>query len=98
MDDFKIVFYIIVAIAWVVYSNYKKISEEAKKRNPAKRPPEVIQENWPSQPYKPKPPVASSPTKIPVPAGIPTREILKPARVRPERIVKKRRESVETVN
>jgi len=98
MDDFKIVFYIIVAIAWVVYSNYKKITEEAKKRNPGKRPPEVIQENWPSQPHQPMKPVAVPSTKSPVPARIPSREILKPARVRPERNVKKRTAPVETVS
>ena len=45
--DLKIVLYIIVAIIWVVYNNYKKIADASKKRDYSKPPPEVIQENWP---------------------------------------------------
>lgn len=45
--DFKIVLYIIVAIIWVVYNNYKKIADASKKRDYSKPPQEVIQENWP---------------------------------------------------
>ena len=41
------VFYIIVAIIWVIYNNYKKISKAAQERNPSKPAPEVISENWP---------------------------------------------------
>jgi hypothetical protein len=56
MEDLKIVFYIVVAIAWVVYNNYRKITEASKKRDPSKPPPEVIKENWPPlQERKPKP-------------------------------------------
>lgn len=47
MDDLKLVFYIVVAIIWVIYNNYKKISKAAQERNPGKPSPEVITENWP---------------------------------------------------
>ncbi|MBL0343478.1 MAG: hypothetical protein IPP71_23045 [Bacteroidetes bacterium] len=47
MDDLKVVLYIVVAIIWVVYNNYKKIAEASKKRNFSKPPAEIIQENWP---------------------------------------------------
>lgn len=47
MDDLKMVFYIVVAIIWVIYNNYKKITKAAQERNPAKPDPEVIAENWP---------------------------------------------------
>ena len=47
MDDLKVVFYIVVAIIWVVYNNYKKISQASKSRDISKPPPEVIRENWP---------------------------------------------------
>jgi hypothetical protein len=47
MDDLKMVFYIVVAIIWVIYNNYKKITKAAQERNPAKPTPDVITENWP---------------------------------------------------
>ncbi len=47
MDDLKVVLYIVVAIIWVVYNNYKKISEASKKRDLTKPFGEIIQENWP---------------------------------------------------
>jgi len=43
----KLVFYIAVAIIWVIYNNYKKITKAAQERNPGKPAPEVISENWP---------------------------------------------------
>lgn len=49
MDDLKVVLYIVVAIIWVVYNNYRKLSEASKKRDLKKPPPEVIQENWPRE-------------------------------------------------
>ncbi len=52
MDDLKVVLYVVVAIIWVIYNNYKKISDASKKRDPSKPPAEVIKENWP----KPQPP------------------------------------------
>jgi len=54
MDELKIVLYIVVAIIWVVYNNYKKISETSKKRDFTKPPTEVIQENWPQFPQQTK--------------------------------------------
>jgi len=51
VDDLKIVFYIIVAIVWMVYNNYKKLSEQSSKRDPSAPPAgEVIEENWPKEP------------------------------------------------
>lgn len=47
MDDLKVVFYIVVAIIWVVYNNYKKISQASKKRDISKPAGEIIPENWP---------------------------------------------------
>ena len=49
MDDLKVVLYIVVAIIWVVYNNYRKLSEANKKRDLKKPPPELIQENWPRE-------------------------------------------------
>lgn len=53
MEDLKIVAYVVVAIVWVVYNNYKKISAASKKRDFSKPPLEVIKENWPAIPAKP---------------------------------------------
>ncbi len=53
MDDLKVVLYIVIAIIWVVYNNYKKISDASKKRDYSKPPAEVIQENWPGKKEKP---------------------------------------------
>lgn len=47
-NDLKIIFYIVVAIIWVVYNNYRKIAGESRKRNPSRPPDEVIRENWPT--------------------------------------------------
>lgn len=47
MDELKVVFYIVVAIIWVVYNNYKKISDASRKRDFSKPTKEVIAENWP---------------------------------------------------
>src|SRR6187399_740756 len=58
MDDLKIAFYVVVAIAWVVYNNYKKISEASRKRDLSKPPDEVIQENWPGKKQASPKPVA----------------------------------------
>jgi hypothetical protein len=53
MNDLKIVFYIVIAIIWVVYNNYRKIGEASRKRDFSKPPGDIIQENWPSIPSKP---------------------------------------------
>ncbi len=53
MDDLKVVLYIVIAIIWVVYNNYKKISDASQKRDYSKPPAEVIQENWPGKKEKP---------------------------------------------
>ena len=55
MDDLKIVFYILVGIIWVVYNNYKKITEASGKRDFTKPFSETIPENWPALPEKKKP-------------------------------------------
>ena len=56
MDDLKIVLYIVVAIVWMIYNNYKKIGSDAKKRNPAQPTPETDEFEWPdespSEPYQ----------------------------------------------
>ncbi len=36
MDDLKIVFYVLVAVGWVIYNNYRKFAETARKRDPSK--------------------------------------------------------------
>src|SRR5688572_15500707 len=58
MDDLKIVFYVLVAIIWVVYNNYKKITDASRKRDLSKPPDEVIQENWPRKRQEAPKPVA----------------------------------------
>jgi hypothetical protein len=50
MDDLKIIFYIIVAIVWMVYNNYRKISEESKKRDPSRPAGDEIEESGPYEP------------------------------------------------
>ncbi len=55
MDDLKIVLYVVVAIIWLVYNNYKKISETNKKRDASKPYDEVPQENWPKSAPAPEP-------------------------------------------
>ncbi|MBL7913785.1 MAG: hypothetical protein JNL49_01950 [Bacteroidia bacterium] len=42
MDDLKVILYIVGAIIWVVYNNYRKIMDESKKRNPAKPVPQEV--------------------------------------------------------
>lgn len=62
-NDLKIVLYIVGAIIWLIYNNYKKVAEETRKRDPSKPVGEVIEENWPKEPEAPK----SAPRKSPVP-------------------------------
>ncbi len=33
MDDLKVILYVVIALIWVVYNNYKKLSEAARKRD-----------------------------------------------------------------
>ena len=33
MDDLKVILYVVVALIWVIYNNYKKLSEAARKRD-----------------------------------------------------------------
>ena len=78
MEDLKIVFYIVVAIIWMIYNNYKKVAEQSKKRNPSQPfedlPDEVPTENWPSipksEPYRPQP---QKPRRNLVPTPVPVR-------------------------
>lgn len=44
MDDLKVVLYIVIAIAWVIYNNYRKFAEAARKRDPSRpvRPEEGV--------------------------------------------------------
>lgn len=53
MEDFKVVLYIVVALVWVIYNNYKKITKASADRDPSKPFKEIIQENWPKIPSKP---------------------------------------------
>ncbi len=64
MDDLKVVLYIVIAIIWVVYNNYKKISQASKKRDISRPPDEVIQENWPKTTQQPARPVIQKPRQI----------------------------------
>ena len=93
MDDLKVVFYVVVAIVWMIYNNYKKVSEEAKKRDPSKPFQETIPENWPKESELPKPPVfqKSSENKpvtkpVRVPANSRRAETLKREPIRKERL------------
>ncbi len=74
MDDLKVVLYIVVAIIWVIYNNYKKINDAARKRDPSKPPAEVIQENWP----KPQP--APARRTLPKPGKVVEKQSSVPAR------------------
>jgi hypothetical protein len=47
MEDLKIVLYIVAAIGWVIYNNYKKITNEASKRDVRRPVSEIPTENWP---------------------------------------------------
>ncbi len=38
MDDLKVILYVVVALIWIVYNNYKKLREAAKKRDLRKPP------------------------------------------------------------
>lgn len=54
MDDLKVILYVVIAIAWMIYNNYKKVGDASKKRDPSQPIPEVIEENWPKEtPYEP---------------------------------------------
>jgi|SRR6185436_6735625 len=46
MDDFKIIFYIAVAIAWAIYNNYKKVQKNRPKTTmpPQAKPVSVVKE------------------------------------------------------
>jgi hypothetical protein len=93
MDDLKIVFYIIVAIVWMVYNNYRKLSEQSSKRDPSAPPPgDVIEENWPKEPpvaRKPEPTVIKKPSlpkvlrKREVPVPVPVRTAPSPMKRAP---------------
>src|SRR5688572_28040602 len=75
MDDLKVVFYIVVGIAWMIYNNYKKVSAESKKRDPSKPIQETIPENWPKEPDYPKPPVVQKQPErksLPKPVRLPS--------------------------
>lgn len=80
MDDFKIIFYILVAIAWVVYKNYQKIKAnrpQAKTSPPPAGPYNARSEDSVKQWKKEVKPALSSKPKI---ERVPTRrEIKKPA-------------------
>jgi hypothetical protein len=50
-NDLKLILYVVIAIIWLIYNNYKKVSEASKKRDiskPPDQPGEVIPEAWPS--------------------------------------------------
>lgn len=82
-NDLKIILYIVVAIVWVVYNNYRKIAGESRKRNPSRPPDEVIRENWPTvsgerqdRTIAPTPKVTREPLKrrvAPVPVPVRTK-------------------------
>lgn len=55
MDDLKVILYIVGAIIWVVYNNYRKIMDESRKRNPAKPVPQEVPE-----PAVPIPPLSKT--------------------------------------
>lgn len=93
MDDLKVVFYVVVAIIWMIYNNYKKVSEEAKKRDPSKPIQETITENWPKETDIPKPPVYQRPIEnkskqkeVRVPSISRRTETLKREPIRKERL------------
>jgi hypothetical protein len=86
MDDLKIVLYLVAAIGWVIYNNFRKITAENRKRD-SKRPPvsESPTENWPSWPEAPKP--AKEVVKMPEPRIKKVEPVKKPVvKSRPVRV------------
>jgi hypothetical protein len=67
-EDLKVIVYIVVAIGWVIYNNYKKITRDAAKRNPQRPVSETPNENWPPFPFEEPKPAERMPEPIPVPA------------------------------
>ena len=61
MDDLKIILYVVVAIIWVVYNNYRKISEASKKRNLTQPPREPV--TGPQKMDPPRPVSTSRPVR-----------------------------------
>lgn len=94
MDDLKVVFYIVVAIAWVIYNNYRKFAEAARKRDPsrpvsspeASNRPDQTQPLPPQRPFqKPQPvPSATGKTGMPGKLKVPAPKIRTIKKARPE--------------
>ena len=58
MDDLKIILYVVVAIIWVVYNNYRKITDASKKRDLSKPQPDISAPIPPPEKVRPvQPPV-----------------------------------------
>ncbi len=74
MEDLKVVLYIVVAIIWVVYNNYKKIVKTSASRDPSKQPKEIIQENWPKTQQK------TVVKPVPVPQKVSNKPVLRESR------------------
>jgi hypothetical protein len=88
MEDLKIVLYIVAAIGWVIYNNYKKITSESAKRDVRRPVSEIPTENWPvDRPVKTRiPEVLKEVIRKPVPVR-PTIE--RPQPIRRQSLVKK---------
>jgi hypothetical protein len=78
MDELKVVFYIAVAIAWVIYNNYRKFAEAARKRDPSRpvSPPErgertdQAPEILPQRPFQAPQPVPAGTAKSRIPGKL----------------------------
>lgn len=67
-EDFKLIFYIVVAIGWVIFKNFRKITKEAQGRDFTKPVNQSPAENWP--PVK-----METPAPVPVPKPVPTPKV-----------------------
>jgi hypothetical protein len=89
MEDLKIVLYIVAAIGWVIYNNYRKITSEAAKRDVRRPVSEIPTENWPvDRPVKTIiPDTIKEVSRKPVPARA---ALPRPQPIRRQSLVKKK--------
>ncbi|HEX5001361.1 MAG TPA: hypothetical protein VFW78_02605 [Bacteroidia bacterium] len=73
--EFKVVMYLVIAIGWVIFNNYRKIVKEHEKRGSGKRTPS-LPENWPSTSFPEPVPAPSSSKPVTVTTSSP--KVLKP--------------------
>jgi len=73
--EFKVIMYLVIALGWVIFNNYRKIVKEHEKRGSGRKAP-ALPENWPSS-TTPEPIPASSSSK-PVTVVTSSQKVIKP--------------------